>query len=325
MTEALAGKRYFKLILGASFTDLALIERLLRVYLPAGIDCIDIAADSRLVTAVDALLGQQEAETGQPAPTLKVSVPLEADPHFRKIALDTDACIVCGICVPECPVEALAIPDPAVMLDIDQPRCYGCGRCVPICPVDALAMAPFEVDWAALAHPRVEAIELHTRHADIALLERFLTEAGPEALQGKLISLCYSPQDVAMADNADFLADAHRLLAPLSDTARPMLQIDGKPMSGSEEPEASRPALEAAKTLCEALPWVAERFWITISGGINAQTAVLLTDYPMVHGAAMGTMAKRQVWPWLEAGDHARASAEAQGLVARFLMRNKST
>ena len=46
----------------------------------------------------------------------------------------TDACIACGACAAECPVEAIAEGDIYV---IDADKCIDCGSCADACPVDA--------------------------------------------------------------------------------------------------------------------------------------------------------------------------------------------
>ena len=46
----------------------------------------------------------------------------------------TDACIACGACMPECPVEAIAEGD---IYTIDADACIDCGACANACPVDA--------------------------------------------------------------------------------------------------------------------------------------------------------------------------------------------
>jgi ferredoxin len=47
----------------------------------------------------------------------------------------TDACIKCGACEPECPVEAITEGDEAYVIDAD--KCIDCGACASACPVDA--------------------------------------------------------------------------------------------------------------------------------------------------------------------------------------------
>ena len=47
----------------------------------------------------------------------------------------TDACISCGTCEAECPVEAISAGDDKYIIDPD--KCIDCGSCANVCPVDA--------------------------------------------------------------------------------------------------------------------------------------------------------------------------------------------
>ena len=47
----------------------------------------------------------------------------------------TDACISCGACAAECPVEAIA--EGASQFVIDAEKCIDCGSCAEACPVNA--------------------------------------------------------------------------------------------------------------------------------------------------------------------------------------------
>ncbi len=47
----------------------------------------------------------------------------------------TDACIACGSCAGQCPVDAISEGDIYV---IDADVCVGCGACAGQCPVDAI-------------------------------------------------------------------------------------------------------------------------------------------------------------------------------------------
>ncbi|MFH1715113.1 MAG: 4Fe-4S binding protein [Elusimicrobiota bacterium] len=48
-----------------------------------------------------------------------------------------DTCINCGVCEPECPVEAISEKDGKRIIDPE--KCTDCGICVSSCPVDAIS------------------------------------------------------------------------------------------------------------------------------------------------------------------------------------------
>jgi NAD-dependent dihydropyrimidine dehydrogenase PreA subunit len=48
-------------------------------------------------------------------------------------------CISCGVCEPECPVDAISAGSGLYVIDPD--KCIDCGVCVPACPVDAIEEA----------------------------------------------------------------------------------------------------------------------------------------------------------------------------------------
>ncbi|GHU62531.1 hypothetical protein FACS189418_4090 [Clostridia bacterium] len=49
----------------------------------------------------------------------------------------SDACVSCGSCAPECPVEAISQGD--TQYNIDPNICIDCGTCAAICPVEAIS------------------------------------------------------------------------------------------------------------------------------------------------------------------------------------------
>lgn len=57
----------------------------------------------------------------------------------------TEDCTACGLCEPECPVQAIAAGDPIYL--VDAAKCVECKgyhdspKCVEVCPVDACVQA----------------------------------------------------------------------------------------------------------------------------------------------------------------------------------------
>ncbi len=49
----------------------------------------------------------------------------------------SDACINCGACAANCPVECIAAGDEIHVIDAD--ACLSCGACADNCPVGAIA------------------------------------------------------------------------------------------------------------------------------------------------------------------------------------------
>ncbi len=47
----------------------------------------------------------------------------------------TDKCVACGMCAPECPVEAISEGDGKYVIDPE--KCIECGSCAAVCPMGA--------------------------------------------------------------------------------------------------------------------------------------------------------------------------------------------
>ncbi|MEM0951152.1 MAG: 4Fe-4S dicluster domain-containing protein [Cyanobacteria bacterium P01_H01_bin.74] len=316
MVCSLAEKQFFKLVLGGSFTDTNRIAHLVTAYAKAGIDCIDMAADVAVIDVVSETLTQNKQNTRsllkKARPVLMISLPLDPDPHFRKITLNRDNCIDCGICIPECPSGAMAIPK--TTLEISQSLCFGCSRCVPACPVDALKVLPFRVEktmHAALSHGSVGAVEIHSHYCDAAMLSEFL-EKYSDSLKKRLLSLCFRPKALTAKQITDFFQVAQNF------SPHPVvIQADGDSMSGQLGEDKSIPALNAADTIKKAfLQLNLPVPYITISGGISEKTALHLQNdrHQYIAGVAVGTVARQ----WVYASDSLKAYQQAKTLVNHF-------
>lgn len=51
----------------------------------------------------------------------------------------TDACVKCGACCDNCPVEAISEGEEMYVIDAD--TCVSCGACCDNCPVEAIVEA----------------------------------------------------------------------------------------------------------------------------------------------------------------------------------------
>lgn len=52
------------------------------------------------------------------------------------VTINTDECIGCGVCVDECPQEALSVDG---VCTVDADACIDCGSCIDQCPVEAIS------------------------------------------------------------------------------------------------------------------------------------------------------------------------------------------
>ncbi|MDV0447704.1 Ferredoxin [Methanosarcinaceae archaeon Ag5] len=53
--------------------------------------------------------------------------------------IDENECTGCGLCVDECPAEAITLLDIGVSR-VDPAECTECGACVDVCPVAAITL-----------------------------------------------------------------------------------------------------------------------------------------------------------------------------------------
>ena len=55
----------------------------------------------------------------------------------RNAKVDKGICVACGVCVLECPRQAISIYK-GCYADVDENLCVGCGLCAKACPANAI-------------------------------------------------------------------------------------------------------------------------------------------------------------------------------------------
>lgn len=55
------------------------------------------------------------------------------------VIINRDECSGCGLCVDECPAEALSLDDEGISV-VDADECVECGACVDVCPNVAIKL-----------------------------------------------------------------------------------------------------------------------------------------------------------------------------------------
>lgn len=62
----------------------------------------------------------------------------------KRHAIVGKQCVACGVCVNECPRDAISIFK-GLYAKVNEKRCIGCGRCKKACPASIIAMLENEV------------------------------------------------------------------------------------------------------------------------------------------------------------------------------------
>ncbi len=318
--QSLLSGCWFKLICGASYQDLPAVRSLALAYALAGADCIDVAADLAVVSAVKSGLAVAERLANQTGgqwqrphykrPLLMVSMSAGEDPHFRKAWFDPAVCPTdCARpCEEICPAAAIAFNpnDSGVIHD----RCYGCGRCLPICPYGLIEARSQPTSLDAIAHQvlsQANALEIHTQVGHISAFTHLWQTIEPQASQLQLVSIS-CPDDKYLVP---YLTELQRVIGAGASTFKPALvwQTDGRPMSGDIGKGTTHAAIRIAqKVLAADLPG-----YVQLAGGTNQYTLTKLnelglmspnsgsaTALPTVSGIAYGSYARRLLMPVIE-------------------------
>lgn len=308
---------WFKLICGASYQHLPAVRTLTLTYALAGADCIDVAADPAVVSAVKAGLDAADRLIRQPRPWLMVSFNDGEDPHFRKAEFDPLACPAdCDRpCESICPAQAIVFPSlPTSRHELTHPsahpnfsgvlsdRCYGCGRCLPLCPIQQISTRSYISSPAAIAplvlQSGVDAIEIHTQVGRVDEFRRLWAAIAPWTDRLKLVAVS-CPDGEGLID---YLRTLHDILSPLPCAL--IWQTDGRPMSGDIGAGTTRAAVKLGrKVLAAGLPG-----FVQLAGGTNHHTVPKLrslgllsspTGRRSIAGVAYGSYARSLLLPVL--------------------------
>lgn len=282
-----SGRRYFKLICGANFTDYAQLRYLAAVYSLAGADMIDVAATPEAVLAALAGIADARAQAlrfaGAAEPVVMVSVTATDDPHCRLAVKTPERCSwICPHCRDACPHGAI---DAAFNILSD--ACVGCDLCVPACPYDALRMehVPFNPSLGQLWDAGARALELHTGSGDPSELSAWQATCQEWVEKGGLFSVSLNAVQLSV-EAASRLSSQ---VAGWFPGDRIIVQADGKPISGTSGRESTLPAVAFSKALMEAgVP--AE---IQPAGGANDHTGrVASAEGVPIAGVGIGSFAR---------------------------------
>lgn len=318
---------WFKLICGASFQHLPAVRSLTLAYALAGADCIDVAADPAVISAVhDALrevanLAAEARLRGycvEGLPWLMVSLNDGEDPHFRKAEFDPALCPSdCSQpCEQVCPVQAIVFDRPIDGFSgVVDSTCYGCGRCLGVCPIQQISARSYVSTAAAIAPlvlAGVDAVEIHTQVGRLTDFSRLWQAIRPYVHQLKLVAIS-CPDGEGLID---YLWSLHELISPLPCTL--VWQTDGRPMSGDLGAGATKAAVKLGrKVLAAGLPG-----YVQLAGGTNHHTVSKLKalelmkhptkDSPYIAGVAYGSYARSLLSPILDALEQHAACIGAQ-------------
>ena len=318
--HSLAEGNWFKLICGASYQHLPAVRSLALIYTLAGVDCIDVAADSAVISAVQE--GIQAAQNCQHLglhpelmvrnkPLLMISINDGEDPHFRKAEFDVTQCpAACPRpCETICGANAIAFSEISSEFSgvIDR-LCYGCGRCLPVCPEQLITTRSYvstpQAVVSLIDEMGIDAIEIHTQVGHFADFQRLWQEIslGIDKLQVLAISCSFH------TDAIPYLQALFELIKPLP---CPLIwQTDGRPMSGDIGMGTTHLAVKFAQKAIQAgLPG-----YIQLAGGTNDYTVTKLKSEKMlkyqakspgtinrwVSGVAYGSYARSLISPILE-------------------------
>ena len=303
--NSLNDKTFFKLVCGASFEDVLIVENLAFLFSLVGADVLDVAPKADVIFAARRGIEKankieiKEQSSERRTPIIMASIQLDSDPHFRKAVVDFNSCDVCGACINVCPTEAFSkLSSPISELLYKPERCFGCGFCPEVCHVDALSMKEVKQDPSEIIDELlklgISSVEFHFGK-NYKRLNTVWHQIKNKISFFKLISFSIGWEN---ADQEEII-HAAKLCRSLAGK-NIIIQCDGKSMSGGQNKYSQNDmdAIEIAKIIDRENLGV----YLQLAGGIHEGTAAKIRGFN-IHGLAVGSRAKKMLLPYLNLPD----------------------
>lgn len=327
LTSLRQGK-WLKFISGASNQDLPFITNLCYLYTAAGVDCIDLSADTAVLqAAIEGINIATKENKATKRPFVMVSVNDGDDLHFRKAVFNPQ------LCPSDCPrpcekvCPALAIPTITSHLStigVDASKCYGCGRCIPVCPLGLINAEPYQVSSntinSLLSTGEIDAIEIHTQLTHPEKFHVLWSEIGEAVLQyTQMIAVSFPDIGENTINHLGRFQQTITTSSPALYQAYPGVQLwqtDGRPMSGDIGKGTAHAAVSLAHKLLlsdqrailkkqHQIDFDSGKHFVQLAGGVNSYSPVLVKEQGLEQakgfgGYAFGGYARKQLIQYFE-------------------------
>ncbi len=286
--EALENKEFFKLTLGASFSNSRQIERLSFIYSLAGAHVIDVMASPKLVKAVregidNALRWSRDHGHEVSIPLMMISIKSDEDPHFQKAWIANKGKVhIPQALIQVCPTKALQRD--GIMVDL----CIGCGLCVnEEIPIILRPLKKVSRDLVvSCLNEGASGVEFHLGEGDREKFVSLLNEIRSSLNDEILLSFTVGSHQMSPLR----VQEVVRHIQSQMKNRRVVLQADGAPMSGKDGKGSTLQALAMAQVVQS----VKRKDWLQASGGTNNLTRQLADTFDIeLNGVAMGTYARK--------------------------------
>lgn len=288
LEDILKEKKCFKLVCGAGNEDVEEVEKLVYIYSLAGANFFDVCANSDVVDAAKRGLKRAGIEKDR---YICVSVGIDGDPHITKAKIQDEKCIKCGLCLKNCPHQAIFSE-----IKINEARCIGCGICASNCPKNAIYMQTKEQDYdeilPKLIAKGIDCIEFHA----ISKNEKDVLEKW-DKINSVFDGMTCISVDRSTSGDKDLIELVKKMVAKKA-PYKTIIQADGVAMSGNDDEFGT--TLQAVATAQMFINSKIPSF-IMMSGGTNSKSVELAKMCAIEpHCLAVGSYARKIVKDYLD-------------------------